>query len=143
MSDWGSYLYTNEHDFEKSRRDIVMNQHIKRMIRDFFATISFVLLLDMIRSLIDNSDKLYSLQPARDIWNIAILFLIVGYIRHKNINEIKLVGLFFVIYMMITIGSEMFDISWQIADSLAYSLIILCVGYLIYWCIEFVKPKFR
>lgn len=120
-----------------------MNQHIKRMIREFFATISFVLLLDIIRSLIDISDSLYSLQPARDVWDIAILFLIIGYVRHKNINAIKLVGLFFVIYMMITIGSEMFDISWQIADPLAYILIVSCVGYLIYWCIQVIKPKFR
>ena len=120
-----------------------MDQHIKRMIRDFFATVSFIFLLDIIRSIISNNDSFYSLQPVRDVWDIAILFLIVGYVRHKNINAIKLVGLFFVIYMMITIGSEMFDISWQIADSLAYSLTIVCVGYLIYWCIEIVKARFR
>lgn len=120
-----------------------MNQHQIRMIRDFFATVSFIFLLDIIRSIISNNVSFYSLQPVRDIWDIAILFLIIGYVRHKNINAIKLVGLFFVIYMMITIGSEMFDIAWQIDNLVAYLLIVSCVGYLIYWSIQVIKTKLR
>lgn len=112
-----------------------------RMLANFVAMLSLVLMLDMLKEMVTDCTMLFNLYIARDLWDTVMLYVILSYTVKKQCSKIHLFFLYGLLYFFIRIGETFSEIRLDIGSPINYVLLLLTLGIMSQWLRSFGKTK--
>ena len=112
-----------------------------RIMIDFVAILSLVLLIDMFKSMVRDSTMVFNLSIVRDLWDTVMLYVLLSNTVKKFFSKIYLLFLYGALYIVIRIGEKFSEIRLEIGSPINYVLFLSTVGVLIQWFLSFWKSK--
>lgn len=118
-----------------------MKQIYCRMLANFVAMLSLVLMLDMLKEMVTDCTMLFNLYIARDLWDTVMLYVILSCTVKKQCSKIHLFFLYGLLYFFIRIGETFSEIRLDIGSPINYVLLLVTLGIMIQWLMSFGKSK--
>lgn len=112
-----------------------------RMLANFVAMLSLVLMLDMLKEMVTDCTMLFNLYIARDLWDTVMLYVILSCTVKKQCSKIHLFFLYGLLYFFIRIGETFSEIRLDIGSPINYVLLLLTLGIMSQWLRSFGKSK--
>ncbi len=112
-----------------------------RIMIDFVAILSLVLLIDMFKSMLRDCTGVFHLSIIRDLWDTIMLCVILSNTVKKIFSKIYLLFLYGALYVVIRIGEKFSEIRLVIDSPINYVLLLLTLIIMIQWLRSFWKSK--